>query len=104
MTVSFSTRILATPFADEWNRALSSSSQLSGATAPTISGAGNIISQDLEGLYKKVTIRFDKFLGNFREANLCARWTPDSEQERILTSSSDSDGSLYRCLYSSVIS
>lgn len=49
---------------------LSSSSQQSSATAPTISKAGNIISQDLERLYKKVTIHFDNFPGNFRETNL----------------------------------
>lgn len=80
-------------FAGEWKSALSSvcssSQQSSGATAPTISKAGNIISQDLERLYKKVTIRFDNFLGNFREINLRLCWTSDTRKEQIARWSSD---------------
>ncbi len=60
--------ILATPFAGVWKEsaqlgvwALQQHAAESSATAPTISKAGNIISQDLVRLYKKVTIRFDNF-------------------------------------------
>lgn len=78
IALSFQIRILACPFAREAKECaqlgVSSAAACaqSSATAPTISKDGNIISQDLERLYKKkkkVTMYFDNFLGNFRETN-----------------------------------
>lgn len=82
---------------------LCSSSQQSSATAPTISKAGNIISQDLVRLYKKVTIHFDNFPGNFQETSLSLHRTSDIRREQITRSSSDLDGNVYLWLCRSVI-